>query len=105
MSKIHCHTTVAVSAGIAQAKINDVETSRRIFDPRLLSSRAMSTPSDIVSATFDDAEHQRAPQHLPEVRVPEQPAEVAEPDPRRRGAEHLRHAVLLARLHDQPHHG
>ena len=52
MSKIHCHTTVAVSAGIAQARISDVDTSSRIFLPSACSSRAISTPSTIVPTTL-----------------------------------------------------
>ena len=52
MSKIHCHTTVAVSAGIAQARISDVDTSSRIFLPSACSSRAINTPSTIVPATL-----------------------------------------------------
>ena len=52
MSKIHCHTTVAESGGIAQARISDVDTSSRILLPSAFSSRAISTPSTIVRATL-----------------------------------------------------
>ena len=52
MSNIHCHTTVAVTGGIDQATINDADTTRRITLPSASRSRAMSTPSTIVSATL-----------------------------------------------------
>ena len=52
VSKIHCQITVAVSAGIAQARISDVATSSRIFLPSAFSSSAISMPSTIVRATL-----------------------------------------------------
>src|SRR3954447_18217164 len=52
VSKIHCQTTVEVSAGIDHARISDVETSRRIFFPSACSRSAISTPSTIVPTTL-----------------------------------------------------
>jgi hypothetical protein len=52
VSKIHCQMTVLANAGIDQASIRPRLTSRRIFPPSRLRSRAMAMPSAIVSATL-----------------------------------------------------
>ena len=52
VSKIHCHTTVAVSAGVAQARMRPRLVSSRMRGPSRSSSSATSIPSTMVSTTF-----------------------------------------------------
>ena len=52
MSKSHCHTTVVVSAGMAQASISPTLTSSRMPRPSARRSRAIRRPRPMVSPTF-----------------------------------------------------
>ena len=67
VSKIHCHTTVAVSAGIAQARISDVDTSSRILLPSALQQQRDQHAEHHREGDVDGAEDQGPPQDGPEV--------------------------------------
>ena len=95
VSKIHCHTTVAVSAGIAQARISEVDTSSRILLAERLQQQRDQHAEHHRAGDVDGAEDQRAPQDGPEVALGQDLAEVVESDPRRRLTEDLLEPELV----------
>ena len=101
VSKIHCQTTVAVSAGIAQARISDVDTSSRILLAERLQQQGDQHAEHHRDGDVDGAEDQGSPQDGPEVALAEDLPEVVETDPGRRLPEDLLEPELVHRQHDQ----
>ena len=71
VSKIHCHTTVAVSAGMAQASSSATLSRGAHARPEPPEQQRRQRAEHHGERDVHEAEHERAAQHVPEVRVAE----------------------------------